>query len=738
MRFLIRLLGALWLATLLVSGGFAWYEVHQERTRQAEDLQRRAALAADAVREASERLVARGVRNGYERVLTRFGRQDRAIAIYDAYGSVLEASPEVKRSLGPISPLVTEAIQKNQPTRAFAVVNGRTRLVHAVPLQQDDKSIGAAAVLLDAEYLEAGEWDLWQRTAVRFGVLMLLLTGITWVVVRWSVTQPMTRIAEWTRLLKSGQPVAPPPQADASLFGSLATEVTSLARTLARARLAAAEEARLRLVGDTLWTEERLKQFVEIRFGARPIYVVSNREPVSHVREGKEIRAQQPASGLVTALEPIMLACGGVWVAHGSGSADRVVGERIGLPVDDPAYTLRRVWITEQEEAGYYYGFANEGLWPLCHIVHERPQFRADDWEQYKGVNARFAGTLLEEMEKAESPIVLAQDYHFALLPQLVKQARPDARVAIFWHIPWPNFEAFGICPWQEEILLGLLGADLVGFHTQFHCNNFLETVERTIEGRVDWENFTVVRGQHRTWVRPFPISVAPDDAVERVADRAALRAELGITTEWLGVGVERVDYTKGLPERFRALRRFFERWPEYRRRVTFVQIASLSRSRIPRYRALQDEVREAVRSINEELGDRGWQPILYRERHHDHSEIRRYYRAADFCMVTSLHDGMNLVAKEYVAAQGDDDGALILSRFTGASRELRDAYIVNPYDVEDMAAAIRDVVTADPLERHSRMRRMRDHVREYNIYGWAGLLAAELARIPQPSLERG
>ena len=283
-----------------------------------------------------------------------------------------------------------------------------------------------------------------------------------------------------------------------------------------------------------------------------------------------------------------------------------------------------------------------------------------------------------------------------------------------------------------------MLGADLVGFHTQFHCNNFLETVERTIEGRVDWENFTVVRGQHRTWVRPFPISVAPDDAVERVADRAALRAELGITTEWLGVGVERVDYTKGLPERFRALRRFFERWPEYRRRVTFVQIASLSRSRIPRYRALQDEVREAVRSINEELGDRGWQPILYRERHHDHSEIRRYYRAADFCMVTSLHDGMNLVAKEYVAAQGDDDGALILSRFTGASRELRDAYIVNPYDVEDMAAAIRDVVTADPLERHSRMRRMRDHVREYNIYGWAGLLAAELARIPQPSLERG
>lgn len=738
MRFFLRLLGALWLATFVVSAGFAWYERHSERTNQIEDLQRRAALAADAVREASERLVARGSRTGYEKVLNRFGRQDRAIAIFDAFGSVIEASAEVRRSIGPISPLVTEAIQRNQATRAFATVNGRTRFVHVVPLQQDEGPIGAAAVLLDAEYLDTAEWDLWRRTAVRIGVLTLLLTGATWLVVRWSVTRPMARIAEWTRQLKSGQPVTLPPQADVSLFGPLATEVTGLARTLARARLAAAEEARLRLAGESLWTEERLKQFVEIRFGERPMYVVSNREPVSHVYDGRGgITEVRPASGLVTALEPIMLACGGVWVAHGSGSADRVAGERVALPTPDPAYSLRRVWLSEQEEAGYYYGFANEGLWPLCHIVHERPQFRADDWEQYRSVNGRFAATLLEEMEKAEHPIVLAQDYHFALLPQLVKQNRPDARVALFWHIPWPNFEAFGICPWQDEILLGLLGADLIGFHTQFHCNNFLETVERTIEGRVDWENFTVVRGQHRTWVRPFPISVAPDDA-EPLPARAALRAELGIGTEWLGVGVERVDYTKGLPERIRALRRFFERWPEFRRRVTFVQIASLSRSRIPRYRALQEEVREAVRSINEELGERGWLPIIYRERHHDHAEIRRFYRAADFCMVTSLHDGMNLVAKEYVAAQDDDEGSLILSRFTGASRELRDAWVVNPYDVEDMAAAIHDALTADPDERRSRMSRLRSHVREYNIYGWAGMLVAELSRIPQPSLQRG
>jgi len=738
MRFLIRLLGALWLTTLIVSVGFAWYEVHQDRQRLEDDLQRRATLTADAVREASERLVARGAKTGYDRVLARFGRADRAIAIYDAFGSVIDATAEVRRGLGSISPLIGEALQKNAPARAFAPVAGRTRLVYVLPLQDNDRPIGAAAVLLDADSLEASEWALWRRTGVQFGVLMLFVTGITWLTVRWSVTRPVARIAEWTRQLKAGRPVAPPPEADASLFGSLATEVTSLARTLARVRLAAAEEARLRLSGESLWTEERLKQFVEIRFGERPIYVVSNREPLSHVREGRAIVEVQPASGLVTALEPIMLACGGVWVAHGSGSADRVVGDRVGLPSRDPAYTLRRVWLSEQEEAGYYYGFANEGLWPLCHIVHERPQFRADDWEQYRRVNQRFAAALVEEMEKVEHPIVLAQDYHFALLPQFVKQLRPDARVALFWHIPWPNFEAFGICPWQDEILLGLLGADLIGFHTQFHCNNFLETVERTIEGRIDWESFSVVRGRHTTSVRPFPISVAPPDSeADLGADRAALRAELGIRAEWLGVGVERVDYTKGLPERIRAIRRFFERWPEFRGRVVFAQIASPSRSQIPRYRALQEEVREAVRALNEDLGERGWEPIVYRERHHDHAEISRWYRAADFCMVTSLHDGMNLVAKEYVAAQSDDDAALILSRFTGASRELRDAWIVNPYDVEDMAAAIHQAITAAPAERRSRMRRMREHVREHNIYGWAGLLVAELAKIPQGSFQR-
>jgi alpha,alpha-trehalose-phosphate synthase [UDP-forming] len=733
MRLLVRLLGGISFAVVLVTAGFAYLEVREERTRLEQDLQRRAILAADAVREASERLVARGARTGYDRIFTRFGRPDRGIAIYDEFASVIAATPDVKSHLGPLSPVITEAIRGNVTARQFARLGGHTVWTHIVPLERDDRPVGAVAVFLDADYLETREWDLWRRTAVRLGVLILILTLITWLLVRWTVTRPIARIAEWTKRLKSGEPVAPPPAADASLFGPLAGEVTGLARTLVRARAVAEQEARLRLLGEHVWTEERLKQFVQMRFGSRPMFVVSNREPVSHIFEGKRIAELRPASGLVSALEPIMVACGGVWLAHGSGDADRAAGERVGLPSDDPSYTLRRVWLDAEEEAGYYYGFSNEGLWPLCHIVHERPQFRAVDWEHYRAVNQRFAVALLEEMEKAEAPIVLVQDYHFALLPRLIKQERPDARVALFWHIPWPNVEAFGICPWQEEILLGMLGADLIGFHTQIHCNNFLETVERMIEARVEWDDFTAIRGQHTTHVLPFPISIAVDeDADGRIPSRQALLAELGVEADFLGVGVERLDYTKGLPERLRAIQRFFERWPEYRRRVVFVQIASPSRSRIERYQRLQQDVRETVRRINDEVGERGWRPIVYRERHHDRDEIAAYYRRADFCMVTALHDGMNLVAKEFVAGREDDSGVLILSRFTGASRELREAVLVNPYDIEDTAAAIHRAVRMSKEEQQERMARMRSQVREHNVYRWAALLLSELGRMPQ------
>src|SRR5712691_74643 len=281
-----------------------------------------------------------------------------------------------------------------------------------------------------------------------------------------------------------------------------------------------------------------------------------------------------------------------------------------------------------------------------------------------------------------------------------------------------------------------MLGADLVGFHTQFHCNNFLETVERTIEGRVEWDDFAVVRGHHTTHVMPFPISVAAEPEESAPAAGGDGLPGLEASVEFLGVGVERIDYTKGLPERLRAIRRFFERWPEYRRRMVFVQIASPSRSRIPRYLLLQQEIHEIVRRINDDIGEWGWQPIIYRDRHHDHAEIRAWYRAAHFCVVSSLHDGMNLVAKEFVAARDNDDAVLILSRFTGASRELRDAVLVNPYDIEATAEAIHRAIEMSPAERQDRMARMRALVREQNIFRWAGMLMSELSRIPREACE--
>jgi trehalose 6-phosphate synthase len=638
-------------------------------------------------------------------------------------------------ALPPSLPEITDVIRTGAVGKGLRKLDGRRTYFYATPLVADDRTIGALAVFIDAAHLDGVEKDLWQYHAVRFFAVAVGISIITFVVVRASVTRPLSAMAGWARSLKTGKVLPPPDLADAQVFGPLATEMVGLARRLSRAEAAAEQEAALRLAGDAVWTEERLKQFVRLRFDGTPVFVVSNREPVSHVRRGGAVVAQTPASGVVTAMDPVMRACGGVWVAHGSGDADRQTADahgRLGVPTDDPRYTLRRVWLTREEEAGYYYGFSNEGLWPLCHVVHARPTFRPEDWAQYRAANAKFAAALLEEMADTEAPLVLIQDYHFALLPALIKRERPDARVAIFWHIPWPNAEAFGICPWQDAILTGMLGADLIGFHTQYHCNNFLETVDRALEARIDAEHFAVRRGTHVTYVKPFPISVAPEFLEDPPAtSRESLASTLGGLPEFLGVGVERVDYTKGLPERFRALHRFFEQYPEYRERLTFVQLAAPSRSRIKRYQDLQAEVNATVTEVNAALGTRTWKPIVYLERHHDRQDIWPLYRHADFCIVSSLHDGMNLVAKEFVSVRDDDDGVLILSRFTGASRELREALLVNPYDLDETADAIRTALEMPKGERMQRMRRMRHLVLEHNIYRWAGMLLGDLARIP-------
>jgi trehalose-6-phosphate synthase len=435
----------------------------------------------------------------------------------------------------------------------------------------------------------------------------------------------------------------------------------------------------------------------------------------------------------------VLCACDGTWVAHGSGDADleTVDGQDcLRVPPQEPKYTLRRVWLTKEEEEGYYYGFANEGLWPLCHIAHTRPMFRVSDWEHYCRANEKFAKAVLEEMEGTEQPVLLVQDYHFALLPRLVKKARPDARVAIFWHIPWPNPETFGICPWQRELLEGLLGADLIGFHIQSHCMSFLQTVDRALESRIDWDNFAVNRENHRTAVKPFPISVEISSPSTRqpeqnaYLDRATLLQESGVEALFLGVGVDRVDYTKGILERFLAIERMLEKYPVYQQKFTFVQIGAPSRTHIKRYHDFLADVQAESERINWRFQTGKWKPIVFLNRQHSHAEIERYYRAADVCLVTSLHDGMNLVAKEFVAARDDEQGVLILSRFTGAARELRDAVMVNPYDIERTADAIRYALEMEPEERTARMERLRKVVTEQNIYRWAGNLIGDLCDI--------
>src|SRR5207244_7880229 len=333
---------------------------------------------------------------------------------------------------------------------------------------------------------------------------------------------------------------------------------------------------------------------------------------------------------------------------------------------------LCRVWLTKQEQQGYYYGFANEGLWPLCHIAYTRPHFDPRDWDQYYRVNRKFADAVLDEVDD-EPAVVFVQDYHFALLPRMLRDARPDLVILHFWHIPWPNREVFRVCPYQNEILDGLLGNDLLSFHIQYHCNNFLETVDRALESKVNMEEFSVTRGGKTTLVHAQPISIDPDlwsqpSVEETKREERRIRKRLHLGDQLLLLGVDRVDYTKGIPERFRAVDRLLTLHPELRRKFSFVQIAAPSRVHIPTYRRLNEELDALVEEINWRHGNHTWQPIVYLNEHHNHDQVYALYRMAAGCVVSSLHDGMNLVAKEFVAARSDLRGVLILSQFTGSA----------------------------------------------------------------------
>lgn len=495
------------------------------------------------------------------------------------------------------------------------------------------------------------------------------------------------------------------------------------------------------------WTPDALRQVVRDHLHSAEMFIVSNREPYIHNTSENGPIVQVPASGMVTALEPIVRACEGLWVAHGSGTADRDVVDRhdhVRVPPDDPSYTLRRVWLSAEEEQGFYYGFANEGLWPLCHLAYVRPAFREADWQQYQAVNLKFAEAVTHESH-AKDPIVLVQDYHFALLPRLLRRRKPKATIALFWHIPWPNAETFGVCPWKREMLLHMLAADILGFHTRYHCQNFLATVDRFVECQIDHEHMTVTLRGHICHVAPYPISIEwPPRWLAQLPDvatsRAAVRARLGIGEHvCLGLGVERWDFTKGIVERLLALEALLDRDHGLREGITLLQVAAPSRSKLSTYQALQSQTLAEVERINDKFATASWKPIVLIGRHQEPREVFELFRAADFCIVNSLHDGMNLVAKEFIAARDDQDGVLILSTFAGASRELPEALLVNPFDVGETAAAMKAAVQMPRAERQERMKLMRVTVKENNVYRWAGRMLMDAAQIRQrQSLSRG
>ncbi|HOW59999.1 MAG TPA: trehalose-6-phosphate synthase [Candidatus Omnitrophota bacterium] len=738
MRLTFRLIISLLMATILVVASFSYFQSKNEEKRLNEELRLRATVLAKSFKEAVESFLERTDQpDRVQKFLEKFQGHKRLVGvIVDMKDGLRLALPTELVAEDLFKKESLKVIDQNAPIDINSKWAGRKVNYHAVPLTKGDDLVGALGLIHDRTFIVRQMREFWKQSAITFSILAMILSIVSLFVIRWSVTGPIARIAELVRRAVGGESSqASKALQDKSDIEKLLYGVSHMAASLKAARLDLIEQSRIVNAEGTIWTKERLKDYLKSKLQGKQLYVISNREPYIHLKKGSEIECITPASGVVTALDPVLQATGGLWIAHGAGDADREVvnkENKIRVPPWKPTFTLKRMWLTPEEEKGYYYGFSNEGLWPLCHISHVRPVFRIEDWNYYREVNRDFAEALLEELDDLP-PMILIQDYHFALLPKMIKEKRPDAKIAIFWHIPWPNAEAFGICPWQEEILEGMLGSDLIGFHTQFHCNNFLDTVDHALECKINWSSFEVTRGGKTSVVRPFPISISGTPNIEMQETGKdplePLRQEYGLKGKKIGIGVDRIDYTKGLLERFRSIERVLEKYPYLVGELVFVELGAPSRTLIGSYQDHLKEVEKLVEKINQRFQKGNYKPILFLEEHHGQKKIFDFYRLADFCLVSSLHDGMNLVAKEFVSAREDEEGVLILSRFTGASYEFSSALLVNPYDIEGTAEAIHQAVTMLPEEKRERMRKMRQIVKEYNIYRWAADMITALIK---------
>lgn len=698
------------------------------------DLDERALLLGQAMVEPVQAAIRTGEPTALTSRLNALTQDQRlmAVAVCDSHRQLFAWSQTYPVTLGCDGDASRDAGKQGPSGELEAHVSQVT-----LPLSASPKADMARMVVVHSRHAAWRRGEQTQRYVIWvFAALGLCLAAMLLLMANWSWRYWVSGVR---RILREDH-VAQGQQRAAPEIEPLLPDLRRLLRSVHEDR---------RILKDTTieWRPETLKLLLREHLFGDEMIVVSNREPYIHQRQADgSIRVERPASGLVTAVEPVMRACSGIWVAHGSGSADADVVDarsRIQVPpqlpdgVPEPgAYTLRRVWLSPQEEQGYYFGFANEGLWPLCHIAHERPVFRDSDWMQYQAVNAKFADAVVAEA-RSPNPVILVQDYHFALLPKLLRERLPQATILTFWHIPWPNAESFGICPWGRHIIEGLLGSTILGFHTRYHCQNFLESVDRFMESRISREDDSVIFQGQRTKVRDYPISIhwtpPPDNAQAlKMQARSAVRLRHGLPSEHkLGIGVDRLDYTKGIVERLLAVEHLLETRPEWVGRFTFIQIAAPTRSTLVAYKRLEASVREQASRINDrfaQVAPGSPPPIILLIEHHDSRSVTEHYRAADLAMVTSLHDGMNLVAKEFVAARDTEDGVLILSRFAGAASELYEALVVNPYHIGQTTDALHRALTMSRAEQQERMRAMRQRLVDFNIYRWAGRMLLDAA----------
>lgn len=720
---------------------FGIIQVRFEEKRLMDDIKRKARAVVESLELSAQHILLKKDIKNANRLVESFQKRElmQGCVIYDSTGKVLAITERIS-DWGQIEkPYIKDILLTKSARGALEKFRGYSVYSYVLPVLDDENNLlGVVEVIYDTSYVFTILTNLWKRLSITLVVLLIVIALIMLIFQRRYFILPVVKLTEWFQHFLKGETDSSYSMSGKDELGKLASEVEQVALKLRVARKIVSQKATRRLQKDELWTESKLRDLIHARLGENALFMVSNREPYMHVVD--EISGMpkciRPASGVVTALDPIMRACGGTWIAHGSGKADKKFvnsKDMLGVPPEDPGYILKRVWLSKEEEEGYYYGFANEGLWPLCHITHTRPIFRESDWQMYIEVNQKFCNSVLQELP-VNRAFVFIQDYHFTLLAGMIKEKRPDATIALFWHIPWPNPEVFSTCPYQKQILEGMLACDLIGFHIQNHCNNFLDTANRLLESRVDTEKFSVIRSGKETAIRSYPISVdgffSEHGTTENSEATSDIRKELDLDGKIVALGVDRIDYTKGLVERILAVDRFIEKYPEYRNRFVFVQLAAPSRTHIKRYHDLVAEIDELVEKKNWKYSEGNWKPIIYLKRHFSQDEIRPYYALADICIVSSLHDGMNLVAKEYIAAKNSLDGALILSRFTGASKELVDATLINPYAIEEFADAIKYTIEMPLEEKRKRMDNMRNVIKENNVYRWAGSIITDLTTL--------